>query len=188
MDWLFKIVRIAGASFPVAASLVQLQAEIDAKSLSERVSRLEDPISSLHQDVPEVSRRIYTALKNAEDFPLEFDDAFYGAFARALAALEAERFLEPHHTIGKEYAGGLSVSDPTFVMYMCALAEDRQKMEALISIVDGCAVGQWLDGREIRKTLDLPIPVIKAVFEIFERKGYGVCSPEIGACTYLGNA
>ncbi|MHC9510273.1 hypothetical protein [Kangiella sp. M94] len=30
MDWFFKLIRIAGVNFPVAASLVQLQAEIDA--------------------------------------------------------------------------------------------------------------------------------------------------------------
>ncbi len=33
---------------------------------------------------------------------------------------------------------------------------------------------------------DLPLPVIKAVFDIYESKGYGLCSKNIGSCNYMG--
>jgi elongation factor P hydroxylase len=64
MDWLFSIVRIAGASFPVASSLVQLQSEIDSKTLSKRVEKLDDSVSHLHKDIPELSKLIYQELKS----------------------------------------------------------------------------------------------------------------------------
>ena len=47
MGWFYSLVRVAGAGFPVSASLVQLQGEIDAQEMKARLDRLEDPISSL---------------------------------------------------------------------------------------------------------------------------------------------
>ncbi len=44
--------------------------------------------------------------------------------------------------MGKSFATGLRVTDPPFVMYMCALAEDKQKMEALMKTVDDCPKGK----------------------------------------------
>ncbi len=38
IEWFFKIIRIAGVNFPVAASLVQLQAEIDSDAMEERLN------------------------------------------------------------------------------------------------------------------------------------------------------
>jgi len=71
---------------------------------------------------------------------------------------------------------------------LCALEEDKDKMDSLIGVVENCNIGEWLDGNEIRNTIKLPLPVIMAVFNIYEAKGYGVCSKEIGSCKYLGKA
>lgn len=48
--------------------------------------------------------------------------------------------------------------------------------------------GKWLDGKNIRADIELPLPVIKAVFDIYESKGYGLCSKTMGAVRYLGKA
>ena len=66
-DWFAALVRIAGASFPGASSLVQLQAEIDSSSLLNRVQKLEDPISTLHGGVPETARCIYQCLEEQNE-------------------------------------------------------------------------------------------------------------------------
>jgi hypothetical protein len=188
MDWLLSIVRVAGVAFPVASSLVQLQAEIDSKSLKERVARLEDPVSYLHDDVPELSREIYRELKLKNSEKFDFDEEFYKKYGRALAALESQGYIKGSHVIGKRFAAGIRIIDPSFIMYMCALEVDDSKMEALLKIVDSCNVGEWLDGRRIQEEIDLPLPVIRAVFDIYESKGYGICSKEIRACQYLGKA
>jgi len=73
-------------------------------------------------------------------------------------------------------------------MYLCALEEESMKMETLLEIVDNCKRGEWLDGKRIQEEIDLPLPVIRAVFDIYESKGYGLCSKEIRACQYLGKA
>ena len=188
MDWLMSIVRIAGASFPGASSLVQLQAEIDSKALLERVSRFEDPISFLHELVPEVSKLIYDGIKATNSNKLEFDDSFYEKYSRPLATLESQGFIKGSHAVVKSFAAGLRVTDPSFVMYMCALAENKQKMESLMKIVDDCPKGKWLNGKQIQESLGLPLPVIQAVFDIYEAKGYGLCSKEVGSSKYIAKA
>lgn len=188
MDWFVSIVRIAGASFPVASSLVQLQAEIDSKELLQRVSKLEDPISYLHELVPELSKGIYEAIKSTNSNKVEFDDIFYEKYSRPLAALESQGFIKGGHTLGKSFAAGLRLTDPSFIMYLCALAENKQKMESLINEVDDCPKGKWLNGKAIQESLGLPLPVIQAVFDIYEAKGYGLCSRTIGESQYMGKA
>lgn len=188
MDWLFSIARIAGASFPVASSLVQLQAEIDSRKLLDRVKRLEDPISCIHEGTPELSRLIYKQLKSTESPTIVLDPEMYAKYSRPLAALEKLDCIRGLHAIGSKYAAGFRLSDPTFVMYMCALEEDISRMKGLINLVDNCTAGQRLQGEKIKEQIDVPMPVIAAVFEIYERKGYGFCSKEVGATTYIGQA
>ncbi|MDI6786029.1 MAG: hypothetical protein QMD92_04895 [bacterium] len=59
-------------------------------------------------------------------------------------------------------------------------------MEELVKIVDSCESGKWLDGEKIKADVKLPLPVIKAVFDIYESKGYGLCSKAIGVAKYVG--
>ncbi len=187
MNWLFSIVRIAGASFPVASSLIQLQSEMDSQALSERVAKLEDPVSHLHEDVPELSRNLYRALKKADSARLYFDDEFYKKFSRALAILESEGCLTGEHSFSKRYHMGIRLMDPSFIMYLCALEENPKKMELLINTVDKCQMGESLNGHKIKDEINLPLPVINSAFEIFESKGYGTRSREIGSSVYLCN-
>lgn len=188
MDWFMSIVRIAGASFPGASSLVQLQAEMDSKALLERVSNLEDPISFLHELVPELSKLLYDKIRTTNSNKLAFDENFYEKYSRPLAALESQGFIKGSHAVGKSFATGLRVNDPSFIMYMCALAEDKQKMESLMKIVDECPKDNWLNGKQLQESLRLPLPVIQAVFVIYEAKGYGLCSKEIGSSQYMCKA
>ena len=43
MEWFIRLVRIAGASFPGASSLVQFQSELSAIQFENRLKALEDP-------------------------------------------------------------------------------------------------------------------------------------------------
>lgn len=63
MNWFFSMVRVAGAAFPVSSMLVQLQAEIDSNELNNRLNRLEDPISHLHENVHDISEVMYKKIK-----------------------------------------------------------------------------------------------------------------------------
>jgi hypothetical protein len=184
MNWFYSIIRVAGASFPGASSLVQLQAEIDSKVLDDRISKLEDPISNLHSDVPDLSRNIYRNLKTYNSAYLDFDEDFHKKYSRALAELESKCYIRRSDAIGKNCAPKIRILNPLYIMYLCKLEEDSKKMESLIKLVDECKAGESLDGNNIQMSIDLPLPVIKAAFEIYESKGYGLCSKTVGSCKY----
>ena len=188
MDWFIKIIRVAGASFPGAASIVQLQAEIDSEVMANRLNQLEDPISYLHEDVPEVSKLIYENLKANDLINLNFPEEFYIKYSRPLAALDSQGLISQNKVLGSEIPRGINLSDASFIMYMCNLAEEPHKMQEIIDIVDRCEVGLWLNGAELKDIVGLPEYVIRAVFEIYEAKGYGILSKTIGSCKYLSNA
>lgn len=188
MEWFFKTVRIAGASFPGASSLVQLQAELDYIKMEERITKLTDPISYLHDDIQEISKIIYLKLKELDSQTLDFDEQFYEKYSRALASLESQNYIKGQHIIGKQFKFGISLIDPSFIMYMCVLAEDNNKMESLTKAVDSCEVGKSLKGELLKSELGLPIEVIRAIFEIYSSKGYGLVSKEVGSAVYIGKA
>lgn len=184
VDWFFSIVRIAGTAFPVSSLLVQLHAEIDAKALLARVAKLEDPVSHLHEDVPELSKQIFQKMKSESATKLYFNEEFHNTYRRALAVLKARGYIECENN----FALGIRLIDPSFIMYMCALEEDGEKMQALLQVIESCKIGEWLDGNVIKNTIDLPLPVIQAVFDIYEGRGYGQCSKTIGVTQYQGKA
>lgn len=188
MDWFMKIVRVAGASFPGASSLVQLQSEIDSQAMAKRLKELSDPISYLHEDVPEASKIIYENLRNTDSSTLDFSEEFYSKFSRPLAALESVGLISKNGVIGSRIPLGINLIDPSFILYMCNLAEDPHKMQEITDIVDRCELGLWLDGAQLKDSIGLPVTVIRSVFEVYESKGYGVMSETIGTCQYLSNA
>lgn len=180
MKWLCAIIRIVGVSFPGMSSLVQLQAELDANSIDDRLKKLEDPISALHEDVPELSKLIYSRIQIAESNSISLDDSSYAKFRRALASLESAGHIRGAHALGKRFAAGLRVENATYMLYMCSLFEDESKMDKLIEIVESCHRGQSLRAQNVMQETGLANAVINAVFKIFEAKGYGIRSKEVG--------
>ncbi len=67
---------------------------------------------------------MYAKLQESATSTVEFDADFYDTYRRSLAALEAGGLLKGNHTLNERYAAGVSLTEPTFIMYMCALTED----------------------------------------------------------------
>jgi len=191
MDWFFALMRMAGACFPASAFFVQLQAEVDrvdSKRLADRVRSLEDPISSLHEDVPKVAQAFYDVIRREGEPQVWFDEQFYWGHSEVLALLEAKAMIAPQHGIGDRYSDGILIVDPSFIMYMCALCEPDDTMQLLYERVNACPPGEWLNGKEMATELDLPIPVVRACFQVFAAKGLGQVSNLIPSCLYTGKA
>jgi hypothetical protein len=188
MEWFLKVVRIAGVNFPGAASFVQLQAELDSSAMKSRLEKLEDPISDLHEDIPKVAKSIYKEMKSSDSVNLDFSDEFYNQYSRPLAALESAKLISKNGVIGSRIPISINLIDPSFIMYMCNLAEDQKKMQEIVDIVERCEIGIWLNGDELKDSVGLPKYVIRAVFKIYAAKGYGIVSNSIGSCKYEGKA
>lgn len=186
MNWLSILVRSVGAAFPVASSLVQLQAELDSVELQKRLRKLEDPISNLHPDVPDLSQRIYRLL-SASGNKIVTDD-IYPTFSRALHILEAQGAFNVPRTFGRDYPETIWVTDPTYVLYMAALYEDPLRMDAAVSRIDQAVPKTWLRGSEIAGECEIPLAVAKAIFQLYEARGLGLLSKERGTVTYYVKA
>ena len=118
MKWFAKLSRIAGVNFPVSASLVQLQAELDSAKTATRLEKLEDPISFLHEYVPAVSRVIYRKLSIEDSVHLNFDEEFYIKYIRPLAALSKKSYISMTSVIGSRIPRDIRLTDPTYILYM----------------------------------------------------------------------
>lgn len=57
--------------------------------MARRLEDLSDPISYLHEDVPEASKIIYEKLKRKNLSTLDFAKKFYSKFSRPSAALKS---------------------------------------------------------------------------------------------------
>ena len=188
MQNFMKLMRVAGVNFPVAASFIQISNELDSIEIQKRLTRLEDPISNLHKDIPDLSNVIYIALAENDSNFLYFRDAVYKKYSRAFAKLDSQDLIIKHSQAGTIYPELIEVSDASYIAYLASRFEDPKKMDILFSIVDSCKVGSWLNGHEIQKDVHLPLVVVKAFFDIFESNGFGICTRNIGECMYLANA
>jgi hypothetical protein len=188
MKGFIKLMRIAGVNFPVAASFIQISNEIAASKVEERLNKLEDPISFLHEDIPKLSQVIYIGLNDNQSTTLSFREDVYDKYSRAFAVLSSEGFIEQHNQAGTIYPFAITVIDETYIAYLCARFENKEKMDKLVSIVDSCKVGKWLNGKEIAAKIELPIFVVQAVFKIYESREFGFVSKTIGESSYQANA
>jgi len=184
VDWFCALVRIAGASFAGSASLVQLQNEIDMAAVKRRLQSLEDPISQIHPDVPRLAERLYEAVRSGNVGLLEIPDEFYDEFARPLAALHSSGYLREGHALARRRPINIRMSDPTFLLYCATLSDDSPRVATVVEAVDSAETGRWLKGAELAQQYGVPLPVVDAVFEVYEVKGYGLTSKTIGASLY----
>ena len=167
---------------------MQLQAELDSTKTEKRLARLEDPISALHDDVPELAGTLYKAVIDRRDNYIQLTDDLYERYRRPLALLDAEQLIHGTHTLSKRFGGGITLSNAVFFMYMCALHEDQEKMKKLIALIDQAELNQWLDGKRIARAEDLPSPTVKAVFEVYAARGLGILSRTVGEVMYRPTA
>lgn len=188
VDRFLSLVRVAGASFPGAASLVQLQAEIDVQEMRRRLETLEDPIATIHPDVPAIGRIIYGALGTGMERRVSLEEDQYKRFGRPLAALEAKGLVRGGHTLARRYEDGLWVTDPFFLVYLARAFGDASELASVLAAVDACDPPNWLDGAQLAKECGLPLSVVHAVFQIYEAVGYGITSKTIGESRYRATA
>jgi hypothetical protein len=188
MDWFLSLVRIAGSSFPGAASLAQLQSELDTKEVRRRITALEDPIGQLHPQVPALGALLYQEIATTGRSKIRLAEEAYRQFSRPLAVLEAAKLVTGGHALGRRYADGLVVTDPVFVVYLARAFGDSGALERLITAVDQCRTDQWLKGEELVEEHGLPQPVVNAVFRVYEARGYGITSKTIGESLYRAMA
>lgn len=190
--WFGSAIRIVGSAFPVSAALVQLQAEVDAAEFERRLAALEDPIGQVHPELSGLCKQIYAQLSSSvvTSPRIELNSEQYDEFRKPLAAIEASGFIKGSHGIGSggRFVGGFHIVDPTFILYMQARFGETEPMEKLSAMLENTEAGDRLSGSSLANELEVPLPVVHAMFEAYESKGYGMCSQEVGASHYIAKA
>ena len=188
MDWVSKLIKIAGVTNPFTAPLVQLLSEMDAVKLEKRIKKLEDPISHLHDDILEIAEKIYQVLKKDDSVNLNFEDNFYTKYKRGLTLLNNKGLISLENGLGVSIPLQINLTDPSFIMYMCASFEDSEKMKTIVDLVDSCKAGKTINAVNLSKSIGLPKYVIRAVFQIFESNDFGFCTGGITKLRYQSKA
>lgn len=188
MNWIASFARIIGTANPLTAMAVQFGAELDGRSIQNRLRRLEDPISSLHPDVGDVSGEIYDLVSETGESRVVFSDTQYDRYARVLAILEGAGMITGSHGLGKQFVAGFHLSDPSYVLYVAGLYEDPDLMERFVARVDSTPRNSWLRGSELAEEYALPLPVVRAFFQLLEVRGLGTLSRELGTANYYVRA
>ncbi len=119
-NWFYKIIRIAGAGFPVSSSLVQYHAELQSAKTDIRLAKIEDPISFFHDDISQFSKLVYTELKNQDSWKLNFDEGFYQRYKRCMAVLEKARLIKLIKGLGQTIPECVNITDATYFYYIFA--------------------------------------------------------------------
>lgn len=184
---ILSLFKVIGASLPIVPSLIQMDSEIKQRELLERIDRLEDPISTLHEDVYSVSECIYKKIKERNRLTLEFEDGFYKRYSKPLFSLEKKGYIQGCHAAGRFFARGFQVKDPYYIAsYLCVFFEDPGKYAELFEKMNNSKRGDIFYSDQTAQELCLPEPVICAVFKIYGQKGWGDFSQSNIRCTYFG--
>ncbi len=186
MDWLTTIVKVLGTTNPLTAALVQLHSETESHEFKKTLNRLSDPISAMHPDITKLSEDLYKHLKEKDSLHLEITPDFSEKFSRPISTLHQNGLIEAQYSLRNAYAHQIILRDSTYIFYMCKLAENNKSMQKLVERVDKCKVHEHLYGAELGVELGLPLEVIRTVFDLYAKAGYGHSSEEIGPPSYQG--
>ncbi len=145
-------------------------------------------LSFLHEDVPELSKKIYESLSKNDSVNLEFEQSFYEKYERPLAVLENKKLISKQPPIiGSKIPLQINLTDPTYIIYMALLKEGHEKMQNIKNIVENCEKGKTLHAVKLAGEVGLSKYVIRAIFQIYKEKGYGYCSGGIRGFRYTSN-
>jgi len=180
-------VKIAAQLVPVTSALAQWLNEIETAQIVDRLDRLEDPLTNHGPQAKQLSKLLYSLVQaQSQDLPATTHiDWTPGLkpFIKELRSFEAAGFVMGSHRIGAvDFTEGLRLS-PAFIVYLAVLYDDRAKIARLIEMLDDAK--EQLIGKEVRKSVDLPLTVIDAFFANYANRGQGYKSGLIGESIYI---
>lgn len=184
MNWLSTLLKVAGSQIPYLSAVVQWQSEHEMQQLDKRVRKLEDPISTMHEDVLAVTAEIHKSISEDDDLNLTITDEFYLRYERCFSVLHKRGLIECSWALNRTAPVAIRVVSPQYLLYICAKYEPESKMNAIVEALENCRRGEALSGHELNGKTGLPVTFINAFFSIYEQMGYGFCSRSIGESSY----
>ena len=193
MGWFSNIVQLASSATGLGWLSTALS-QIDASKLEKRIANLEDPISTIHRDVPELCKTIYESLNSKSVDPrhlyrvtLEPDQR--EKFDSVLKVLDAKEIISipldcrKNRPVSCEF----TVTDPLFCLYVFELYGPKLKVQQLKEYLDNYQTNIWYDGKDLAMDFEVPIEVPDALFKLASARGLGLKSGTIGKSSFIFN-
>ncbi|AYF14482.1 TPA: hypothetical protein NK304_001795 [Vibrio parahaemolyticus] len=179
VKWLVKLACVAGASLPFASNFLQLKSELEGIALEKRLQALEDPISSLHPSVPEVSKFLYDKIKAENSHFIDVvDEELSPEFRKAILLLSGAGWL-------KKSGIFIEPLNPAYVVYMAGLCEPDSTLNELVGYVDDCESGVVITAKELCESLKVPSILVLALFQLYSDKNLGLYDKTINHESYV---
>lgn len=182
-------VKIAAQIFLPTQILAQWLSEIETAQIVERLDRLEDPLANYGPQAKQLSKLLYSLVQaQSQELPatthLDWTPKLE-PFIKELRAFEAAGLLTGSHAMGRggEFVRGGFRLSPPFIVYLAVLYDDRAKIAKLVEILDD-AKGHLI-GKEVQKSVMLPLTVIDAFFSDYAKRGQGHKSGNVGESLYM---
>jgi hypothetical protein len=188
-------VRIALQLLPGGSALAQAISEWEAVRVNTRLEQLEkgfldrivEPLAKYGPRAKELSAILYSLIQTQpQDIPtthLSWNPALE-PFKKELRYMDADELLRGSHAlgVGGEYKAGFRLNRG-FIVYLALVHDDREMIEKLTDALDAAIAP--LNGRELQKTIELPLTVIDSFFDDYVNRGQGLKSKAIGSSLYI---
>lgn len=182
--------RVLASCNPLGSMGNQLRAEINEDKLNEKLAPLDDPIGTIHEDVPELSEIIYEQIQSETEHTtvsIQLDDEQYQKYSVALKRLESAGLLHRNVVLARTAPISLDKLSHTYIMYMANKFDDFTKLKLLSRDIKNCPSGKWLNGRELASEVQLPLPVVHACLKKHETDGHGIMSQSMNESRYMAS-
>jgi hypothetical protein len=183
--YFLSAVRIAAQLLPVTSALARWLSEIETSRLVERLDRLDDPLIKYGLGAKNLSQILYSLVQSQpQDIPTTHVDwtPELAPLIKELRHFEADGLITGSHAVTGEFKAGLRLNRG-FIVYLALIHRERRECEKLVQLLEN-AKGP-LNGRDLKKSINLPLTVIDAFFQEYENMGQGFKSKEIGSSTYI---
>jgi len=179
------LLRIVAACTPLGSMGNQLRAEIKEEESNRKLAFIDDPIGSIHEDVPELSEIIYKQIQPETEHTtvnIQLDDEQHQKYSVAIKQLESADLL---HSNAVQFR--LNKLSHTYIMYMANKFDNFTKLKLLSRDIKNCPSGKWLNGRELAREAQLPLPVVHACLKKHESDGHGMMSQTMNESRYMAS-
>jgi len=146
----------------------------------------------IKEDADNLSKIVYQQIKehryDDSDTSFKLDDKVYDQYKKAIKYLVSEGFIKEERAIGHKYPIKMRLTNPLYKSYICELTDDAAMLSKLTGIMNSMTEGEQIRAADAReKGINLPLPIIRAVFELYEYKQDGIMSKTIGESLYIKN-
>lgn len=179
-----SLVKVVLSPFPGGAVANQILAEIESVEVDRRLKLLEDPLAGFGPDAKALCGLLYESVRKETHVTskVPWSDAFE-PYLKTLRSFDASGLVgnEPVLFNSNPSHRGIRI-EPRFMVYLAMIGGDEDLCRDMADFMDNLLTG--VTCTQVRERIRLPIPVIDAVFSVYDSQNQGLKSKENGYCYY----